>query len=672
MFFITQLVLHWHPATAWANSQRTEVPCTPTSTYTPDGDVLGAGSQPEAIEWCLPGSAEGVEVRLRITIEPTTEYELLVYATVTERDSFGTPLCATRMQGDEKACRFAAAALRGPSPSPPADGQAQPADGPARVTIYPAIVAVGDDPGEQRMYQFAVRALEGPILGESGLYGGDADETGLEGSFDAAVPGPLSRALVSTPQDDMSRSPVLEYQRVHRVVHAWNDESDAGAEGPFLEDSLVINVASVGDVGVFSASVYSQLGLLLSASERPALLQDVLVPAARGDEAPVRRDAAGEPLRQRVLYVVVQLESELSDRVPYRITRDPVREFERGAGYLFLRGLSAPDYRQLSRAGACETESNGCLADAFAAAVEFVGSALGQERDEDEPVVVFFGLDDVNTIRVLDQDDPWRRTLGTTRDFWAVYLEDDETQFDTSIGVRFRAFAPDQAPRFDVPPRRGLAGRGGASRRLRIGIRKFRVQRPPVNVEVRFVRYGRVATIEEWTAVYGVAGSHWWDWGAGVFLGGTNIQVARVALIESGPPGFPATHRNLSQLLSRRQGFLTGMFKLPVLTARAAEGRLWAQVLPKSLSVGIGLPPTGDNAYLLGVNWPIVGEFVHGTVGLVFKQRPVLTGSYRVADLLPLTPPPLLDEVATKAMIRAFTFGVTFDLVAVGRRVASY
>ena len=82
----------------------------------------------------------------------------------------------------------------------------------------------------------------------------------------------------------------------------------------------------------------------------------------------------------------------------------------------------------------------------------------GQPRAaRSEPMIVFFGLGGLNKILLLDCRDtagtgaarkcdnyaePWQTTLQRARYVWAVYIEDEQTPFNTSIDVEFKTKAP--------------------------------------------------------------------------------------------------------------------------------------------------------------------------------------------------------------------------------------
>ena len=131
---------------------------------------------------------------------------------------------------------------------------------------------------------------------------------------------------------------------------------------------------------------------------------------------------------------------------------------------------------------------------AFAADITVTSKVL-----RDEPVVLFIGIGGKSAIlglRVGNASDSIRKlVLDDAHNFWAAYLEDDGTPFETSVDIEYKPRAAEtDYEEFDpsaIARARSAVGAGGIVRRtVKIGVKRFVVRHPPIAVEVAFTRQG--------------------------------------------------------------------------------------------------------------------------------------------------------------------------------------
>ena len=150
---------------------------------------------------------------------------------------------------------------------------------------------------------------------------------------------------------------------------------------------------------------------------------------------------------------------------------------------------------------------------------------------ESDPIVLFVGADGVNRTVLLDCqglrgsdrscDDfarPSAKTLERATHFWAVYVEDEETPFETSIDIEFGPSLTDREyDEFDPRLRRNPRETKGV-RTVKIGWRRFYIREAPVTVQVGFTRQGANYGLRQWVRVYRQRSKTWIVPAAAIFV----------------------------------------------------------------------------------------------------------------------------------------------------------
>lgn len=285
----------------------------------------------------------------------------------------------------------------------------------------------------------------------------------------------------------------------------------------------------------------------------------------------------------------------------------------------------------------------------------------GQPRAaRSEPMVVFFGLGGANKVLLLDCRDttgrgearrcgqfaePWQTTLQRARYVWAVYIEDGQTPFNTSIDVEFKSKAP--SVDYEEYDPRGLAATtvaaesSGASRLLRVGYRRFRVREPPVAVQVAFSRQGANYGLRQWVRVYRQFSARWWVVSGGVFFPAENNAVSHIEL-EPVPPteNFPVRAQIIEDFPPAPL-FATILWRWPQVRGLAenqpkAYARLAVNLIP-DVAAGISLPVRRHNSYFVGGSWPILADRLSFIMGVkVFRDEQPADG-FVVGQIVPST-----------------------------------
>jgi hypothetical protein len=553
-------------------------------------------------------STGGLEVIVRVANARALDVDLEVFASE-DAVSTGLPLCETGDIGPVKVCRVPIGAL-------------------TERVVFARVTPLAGQPDTS--YSIEHRLLAPPALGATGLFGDDAAADGL--SAESIVRGVIRRA----PENVGS---ALQRSRIHKLTGA--------------RDGQVITLTSPAGTALLEASLYDASGSLVSASERPRAQQRLLIPEA-----------------QESGYVVVSAVGEMSSPVSYELGLRALQAEDLIGGYVYKRGLTNPDYDALVEFANTDA---GTQSSRVRSVYEFVKRSFAGVLKEDEPVVAFVGISDVNRIRLLARDGEdfalsTQSGLGRARHVWAVYIEDDPAPFNTSIVVGYRGTAAELNDEFfDVPIARDSAAGPSGRRTVRFGMKKFRVKPPPSAMLVSFVRrsptYGSLTA----SALYRSVGWSRIDWGLGAFFAATQIQRARIETPEAVPSdGSLPSQDVIVQNFDSRQVFAVATLKLTRFKEQAIDGRAWAKAVPY-LTGGIGLPTRGNSAYLLALSWPIIGDAIQGTAGMVGIRQQTLVPGYQVGQRLPRFSD---DSGFIYGRWRwQGTFGVTVDLRAVGKAV---
>jgi hypothetical protein len=451
----------------------------------------------------------------------------------------------------------------------------------------------------------------------------------------------------------------------------------------------VLTLTATSYQDVFSMAVYVNgrplIGTYSSRSEQQLLLT--------GNDL----DALGTTS----LVIEVQLEAAASaGGFTLSWTSAPVREPDRDSlrtetpvlqSYANRRVLNADDYDQLIEFATCDTRNTSAT------------NTCGQEKQQpthalidrliprdvvksEEPAIVFVGIGGANRIVLINKRGTkdviengqektvpvytprYRRTLPGARWFWALFVEDDQSPFETSIDVEFKPRATvSEVDEFDPSSLVSLGMKGVANprRTVRIGMRRIRVRNPPVAVEVAFTRQGAGYGLRQWRQVYRMRSWHVVSFGAGVFIPFITVQVENHILHEPGlPTGDIPDFAVITPTVGRRQIFAMGDVFVPSWRNMADEAvgaaRFWGTVAPHAV-VGIGLPGEGGQAYYAGLGWNVKWEWLGITTGALISQQSHLLKGFRAGQRLPKDTP--ISAIAHTQFVGTVLFGVTIDLL---------
>jgi hypothetical protein len=479
--------------------------------------------------------------------------------------------------------------------------------------------------------------------------------------------------------------------------------------------ALVLAVAARSDMALLSLEIYRGSTLVQqsdgSAAQHSAILSSQPAwPGPSSAPAPLfavvtREDAGSQP-----------------ETVTSRVDTEPLvhdARFEDGTGW-FVKSLSeghafiytsdAAQYEKLVEFARCDWVADearretattpGC----FSSQMEllerevypFVSTVVGRSYQREfvegqpraplsEPMVVFFGLGGANRILLLDCRDagttsgqrrcakyaePWQTTLQRARYVWAVYIEDEQTPYNTSIDVEFKPKAA--TVDYEEYDPRGLARplattSGTASRLVRIGYRRLRVREPPVAVQVAFSRQGPNYGLRQWVRVYRQFSARWWVASGAVFVPFTNNTISHIELEPILPPeGGPATRARIVDDQPAAPVYATAIWRWPQVRGRAdnqarASTRLMVNLIPDVIG-GLSLPPRRHNSYLAGGSWPILADRLSFVMGAKIYRDEVPTSGWVAGQYVPIAT--TVEEVRGTAHHHVdFLFGLAVELV---------
>jgi hypothetical protein len=428
----------------------------------------------------------------------------------------------------------------------------------------------------------------------------------------------------------------------------------------------MIAADAASDAAVLSLSLYNERGNLLSSTYRPARQQALLVPSGTASRYLLVRWEGAQPTDATQAYMLRTLgDSGNSEQIDAQLAR----------GYAFRMLLPSAQYQALlGLADQMETTGRSTLTpDAFALISAIIRGSVSEQAG---PIVAFIGVGGHSQIVQFRHDAgrllaPSITTLGNARDFWAIYVEDDQSPFETSIDVEFRQRAPQSD--FEAFNPLGAAkvlspsDAGTSARNVRVGIRQFRIRQPPVAVQVAFTRQGPTYGLRQWHRVFRVLGWERVGFALGVFIPATEITVSRHAVEQrdceaincrSGEDGL------VTQQFYHRQVFAAAMFQWHGARSRFIDAiSRWEKVKalwPPNLVIGFGLPPRRQSIYYVGMSWPLAWERLQATVGSQFGKRELIVAPYTVGTRLPFGTP---DAVLSRPdWDFKPTFGVSIDL----------
>jgi hypothetical protein len=366
-------------------------------------------------------------------------------------------------------------------------------------------------------------------------------------------------------------------------------------------------------------------------------------------------------MRVRLLLVLVV---SVAANVSTASAQTALQTVEVGKEYDDLVALGRCDWAdRYADCGSGSESSKGLVSRVRSYLSKVVGAPnLGTEQ---EAAVVFVGVGATNRIVLLRGDSsPHYRTLGDSKYFWGVFVEDVGTAFDTSIDVRFSSHTTDaESDEFDpagiVAPK--------PSQQVRVGAKRFRVRTPPVNIQVGFTRQGPAYGVRQWVREYRVYGWH----GVGV-VGGVMVPGRTLPLHEFrtdpvlGPGGSAPTQASLGNDDSSYRVFAVAGITWPRARDAALEsGSTWLGFL-KALrapepQVGIGVPSAPFSTLYGGLSWPLRYSSLRFSAGVTMIRQEILADGHYVGQLVPL-------ELQAESLIdhvwqAKFTVGLSIDLV---------
>jgi hypothetical protein len=404
-------------------------------------------------------------------------------------------------------------------------------------------------------------------------------------------------------------------------------------------------------------------------------VQLILPAGFQGFVEVTRQDVPDMPLS-----VSARLESEILRGSDTLATNDTPPEDSWFVGS-FVRGhalratLAAPKYQELVALARCdyrapaERAPGGCVSEHTARAAtvyDWVSEIVGRSAPlefashsgtKTEPMIVFFGLANLNRTVLLDCRDtsgrtceeysePWQTSLQRADYAWAVYLEETATGYDTAIDIEFRQRASDfDYEEFDprAPVQLSTVDTAGNARRtIRVGYRRFRIREAPSSVQVAFTRQGPSYGLRQYQRLYVKRSSRAFVLAGTLMVSAEAVQLTDIAVREEPRPdyGTPTAGR-LSSSIAESWVFTGISFRWPVARARASDAPNWPQRLTWSavpdVTAAIGFRE-GRNPFFVGTSWPIYSR-INLTFGTALFRHDRLRPGYFASQLVPLDRP---------------------------------
>jgi hypothetical protein len=286
---------------------------------------------------------------------------------------------------------------------------------------------------------------------------------------------------------------------------------------------------------------------------------------------------------------------------------------------------------------------------------------------ESEPMVVFLGLSGLNRLVLIDcvsrvmpatrekrsdikcerLSEPWQTTFERASHFWAVYIEDEQAGFETSIDVEFPNeqrsadyddFDPLNSVRDTVPIT-------GSDRRVRVGFRRFTIPARQDLVRITFSRQGAVYGLRSWSREYKRYGRLPVQVAGGVAVPAWFLTRSQLALdnVYGTDPLNPVALQ-LSEERTRQPIFAMGFLRFATLHAAAEQATGIRRMLVPDLAAGVGLPwIDGENLWgqtlAFGGSWRVgFGSRVHFLAGVqkihTIKGGPVIGSRFPIGTTL--------------------------------------
>jgi hypothetical protein len=344
-------------------------------------------------------------------------------------------------------------------------------------------------------------------------------------------------------------------------------------------------------------------------------------------------------------------------------------------GHALRATLAAPKYQELVSLARCdyrapaERADGGCVTEhetRAATVYDWVSEIVGRSAPlefashagtKTEPMIVFFGLANLNRTVLLDCRDtsgrtceeysePWQTSLQRADYAWAVYLEETATGYDTAIDIEFRQRASDfDYEEFDprAPVQLSTVDTAGDARRtIRVGYRRFRIREAPSSVQVAFTRQGPSYGLRQYQRLYVKRSSRAFVLAGTLMVSAEAVQLTDIAVREEPRPDYGApTAGRLTSSIAESWVFTGISFRWPVARARASDAPNWPQRLTWSavpdVTAAIGFRE-GRNPFFVGTSWPIYSR-INLTFGTALFRHDRMRPGYFASQLVPLGRP---------------------------------
>lgn len=435
--------------------------------------------------------------------------------------------------------------------------------------------------------------------------------------------------------------------------------------------TAVLALTAKSSQDFFSVAVYDEKREPLFATYAPASEQQLRVPESV------------ESGKQ--YYVEVVFENATTGGTgEFMLTEAPAAALQAMA---FRRVIDGKTYTDLLKFARCDTAAReACSPTDDDARAFFEGLTPGDAQSDQEPLVAFVGLGGSNRIMLVNKGGNNRYTprhvtaLPAVEWLWVLYLEDDQSPFETSIDVVFKPRAAkvdfeefDPANLVNQVSLTADTQRGAESKRvIRVGLRRVRVRNPPVAIEVAYSRLGVGYGLRQWRRVYHQRSRSPVAIGAGIFVPFTDVKVESHKLIEPGlSDGTEPNFSVITPALSERPIFAMASLYAPswrnlreeALTRAAKIG--WT--IAPELVVGMGLPPKKNSqVYYVGLGWAVALDRIGFTAGMLVSHESRLREGYFAGKRLDNKTTPI-STFAEPTYVAKFTLGMTVNLLGIGK-----
>jgi hypothetical protein len=463
--------------------------------------------------------------------------------------------------------------------------------------------------------------------------------------------------------------------------------------------AAILSVVAEDERALLDVKLLDGRGILCRETDLAAAQQRVLIPALSVGTIYIQRlDGGDQPVGIRV-----------------SLTAEALRPTSNGArgsfveslsrGHAYRQPFSQRDYLRLVEFGECDVAGsrqtcNFNLSERTLELYKSISDLLGRQYrnefvkndtgpsdfdpnpSESDAIVVFLGLGGLNRFALLQcksagSGGTATRTCERTQDVggnslkradyvWAVYLEDNQSPFETSIELEFKSRAPDvDYEEFDSRSQsrlRPLAQPGvdttTTNRLLRIGFRRFRIREAPTTilgaataVQIAFTRQSPEYGLRQWVKVYRKYSDRWWQVSAGLFFPAMKVRAQKITLqVELDDQRQNQIGQRIVAVDRYSQVFGSLAFSWPQL-------RGYGRLVPGPVGA-VGLAPRGIKAWFAGAAWPIDSRLslVFGILGYRYDNLP----NHHVGQVLLNATVP--DSIIDEAMRYRWRVGFSLDL----------